>query len=530
MNTAAFLGTYNISIRTPQNSPVAGILTAFNGNGSFNDAMFQGYKLAYNGSHQDNYTGIFPHTDDQGSEKKTIGDHPEPLFDEDFSITVSSGTVLPLASGYGRIVANNKIYSAKDGTELGTLANIGDSVAIGCGRIVTAKKSTQSGWIYDLDGNQIGTFSASVTQSGQDYGQSIAIGCGRIIVGAPHWGDPNLPLYTWNQYKKNAVNCGQAFLYDLNGNEIDILRPPDYPASRYGNSRSYAQESEFGFSVAIKYGRILVGAPAHYNVASGNYLSGRWMGKCFLFDCNGFLMRDIEESYPSDKNKRFGESVAFSNYKIIVGVPDRGTVSSTYIPAGKAWMFNLCGPQNNVYSRWHFEGAYGETHAGFKVAGNGTMVAIAAPGAHPFEDGHIARFVPNPTFPFQYETTIHQGLVYLRGVGPSQIPRSSGYNHPSSVIGACKASDGVVGDTFGEEISMSSGFLVVAGGGGSSQPRSDPYGNQTYTSWYTNYSGTVTPAPSNKLYVYKLKKTSIDYWDEMLEGWSGYADEFSENF
>jgi hypothetical protein len=507
MYVAAGIGTYKIGISTGGGGaqPV-GLRTAFSEIGSFEDAIFQ----VYPGANE----GIFPHMDDQGDDRRTINNNTytaEPLIDEDFKITVSSGTVLPLAAGYGRIVANNKIYSAKDGTELGTLANIGDSVAIGCGRIVTAKKSTQSGWIYDLDGNQLGTFSASISQSGQDYGQSIAIGCGRIAVGAPHWDDTSLPVWTYSQYRDNAKDCGQVFLYDLNGNQIDVLRPPDYPQSRFDNSRSDALEGEFGFSVAIKYGRVVIGAPRY----RAKQTSHR-MGKCFIFDCNGYFMSDIETPSSITSQYRFGESVAFSNYKILVGIPDRYGPSDS---DGGVYMYNLTGVQKDQYSRWFF-GGVSRTRTGFRVAGNGTMIAISAPLGDPNNDNHTTGF-PNYA---------GQGLVYLRGVAPSQIPRSSTVLGPTSVIGACKASDGAIGDTFGEEIAMSSGVLVVAGGGGSSQPRSDPYGLYTFTDWYDDYPGTVTPAASNKLYVYKLKKTSFDYWDEMLEGWSGYADEFSENF
>lgn len=502
MVKAVGIGTYKIGITTS-----VGIRTAFSEISSLNDAIFE--DPFGNG-------GIYPHIDDQGISKVT-----ERLFDEDFKITVSSGTVLPLAVGYGRIVANNKIYSAKDGTELGTLANVGDSVAIGCGRIVTAKKSTQSGWIYDLDGNQVATFSASISQSGQNYGQSIAIGCGRIAVGAPHWDDPNLPVYTYSQYQLNAKDCGQVFLYDLNGNQVKVIRPPDYPHRRYSSSTSYAHKSEFGFSLAIKYGRILIGAPRH---AAKTY-SNR-MGKCFLYDCNGYHIADIENSRsgPSssavaDYDHRFGESVAFSNYKFLVGIPDWDHYNSS---RGRVEMFNLTGNQKDVYNRWYFPGD-NYTKTGFRVAGNDTMMAISSPLS--VANPNLNNNVSSPHTPGS-PPYAGQGLVYLRGVGPAQIPGEK----TSSVIGACKASDGVVGDTFGEEIAMSSGVLVVAGGGGSSQPRSDPYGEFTFDPWYENVTPAVTPAPSNKLYVYKLKKTSFDYWDEMLNGWSGYPDEFSENF
>lgn len=516
MDVAAGIGTYKIGISTGGGGaqPV-GLRTAFSEIGSFEDAIFQ----VYPGANE----GIFPHMDDQGDDRDTRNNNTytsEPLIDEDFKITVSSGTVLPLAAGYGRIVANNKIYSAKDGTELGTLANIGDSVAIGCGRIVTAKKSTQSGWIYDLDGNQLGTFSASISQSGQNYGQSIAIGCGRIAVGAPHWDDPNLPDYTYSQYSPNAIDCGQVFLYDLDGNQVKVIRPPDYPHRRYTGGASYAHKSEFGFSLAIKYGRIVIGAPRYVSKIYTNRI-----GKCFIYDCNGYHIADIENvrsgpaSASTDEyDHRFGESVAFSNYKILVGVPDWEHDSGSH---GKVWMYNLTGNQRDQYTRWNFGGNYGSV-TGFRVAGNGTMVAISAPVADYTNNGY-GKAYPNYA---------GKGVVHLRGVGPAQIPGNG--NRTSSVIGSCKASDGVIGDTFGEEIAMGSDFLVVAGGGSSTQPRSDPFGVYTFNDWYNSYKsgGGTMPASgsSNKLYVYKLRKTSFDYWDEMLEGWSGYADEFSENF
>jgi len=134
-----------------------------------------------------------------------------------------------------------KKITASDGA---TGDRFGNSVAVGCGRIVVGAYSDDAGlssdqgsaYIFDLDGNQLSKITASDAAAGDHFGNSVSVGCGRIVVGA--YSDDD-----------NGASSGSAYIYDLDGtNEIKIT------ASDGASSRN------FGNSVAVGNGRIVVGA------------------------------------------------------------------------------------------------------------------------------------------------------------------------------------------------------------------------------------------------------------------------------
>jgi len=89
---------------------------------------------------------------------------------------------------------------------------------------------------YWLDGNQLTKITASDAASYDNFGWSVAVGSGRIVVGA--YADDD-----------NGYDSGSAYIFDLDGNELDKITASDAASSDY-----------FGRSVAVGSGRIVVGA------------------------------------------------------------------------------------------------------------------------------------------------------------------------------------------------------------------------------------------------------------------------------
>ena len=102
--------------------------------------------------------------------------------------------------------------------------------------------------------NEVGIITASDGAADDYFGGSVAVGSGRIVVGA--YGDDN-----------NGYSSGSAYIFDLDGNEVGIMTASDGTAY-----------DQFGYSVAVGSGRIVVGAPTGSNANRGS---------AYIFDLNG---------------------------------------------------------------------------------------------------------------------------------------------------------------------------------------------------------------------------------------------------
>jgi hypothetical protein len=254
-------------------------------------------------------------------------------------ITASNGVAgdqfgISVAVGCGRIVIgansddNNSSTSGSayifdlDGNQLdiitvsgGTDDFFGNSVAVGCGRIVVGARGKDinsnvdqgAAYIFDLDGNQLGIITASDGAAGDRFGLSVAVGCGRIVVGAPF----------------DISYSGSAYIYDLDGNnEIKIIAPV------------LGAFDLFGAEVAVGSGRIVVGV-------YGDDDNGAAAGAAHIFDLNGTHLSKITAS-DGAANDEFGKSVAVGCGRIVVGAyldDDNGTSS------GSAYIYDLNGIQ-----------------------------------------------------------------------------------------------------------------------------------------------------------------------------------------
>jgi hypothetical protein len=221
------------------------------------------------------------------------------------SISVGSGKIV-VGSFYNNI-GQAYIYDL-NGNLLSTIVDpnntvddfFGGAVAAGAGRIVVSSLNypgTSSypyigrAYVYDLNGNLITTLSDPENTNKDYFGQSVAIGSGRIIIGA-YGADIN-----------SYYGTGRVYIYDLNGNLINIL---------YGTPGVYGG-TQFGYSVAVGSGRIIVGA----NFSSVQ-LSAADAGGIFIYDLDGnFIQSIFDPAQVSADN--MGTGVAIGSGVIIAG-------------------------------------------------------------------------------------------------------------------------------------------------------------------------------------------------------------------
>ena len=246
------------------------------------------------------------------------------------SVAVGSGRIVVGAPERNLSRGGAYIYDL-DGNEVDIITasdaaaydRFGESVAVGSGRIVVGayadnvgiKTDQGSAYIFDLNGNQLGTITASDGAAYDYFGRSVAVGSGRIVVGA-----------SGDDIGSNS-NQGSAYIYDLNGNEVGIITASDGAAGDI-----------FGYSVAVGSGRIVVGASGH-NVGSNSN-----QGAAYIFDLNGNQLGIITASNGT-ANAYFGNSVAVGSGKIVVGAYHDNEVAAD---AGSAHIFDLNGNQLGI--------------------------------------------------------------------------------------------------------------------------------------------------------------------------------------
>lgn len=226
----------------------------------------------------------------------------------------------------------------------------GRCVAIGAGRIIVGSMPTGTAgtgytgsvYMYDLHGNYIQkiTFASSVTAG---FGSSIAIGNNRIIISETYY----------NTY------AGRIHIYDINGNPLSIISPPD-PSTG----------DEYGTRVSIGNGRIVVTSPKDDDNGSNS-------GSAYIYDINGTYISKIK---PSDgaANENFGlSSAVVGGGRIIIG--SSGNLGSN----GAAYLFDLNGTQLYKYST-----SYTATYFGHDADYSNGKIAISGYGSSIWRGAH----------------------------------------------------------------------------------------------------------------------------------------------
>jgi len=202
--------------------------------------------------------------------------------------------------------------TASDAAEydhFGTSVAVSDSkIVIGAYNNDDAGDNSGSAYIYDLDGTNEIKIVASDAAEKDYFGNSVAVSNSKIVVGA--YGNDDTGDYS-----------GSAYIYDLDGtNEIKIT------------ASDAAEGDYFGYSVAISDSHIVIGA-------YGNDDAGDNSGSAYIYDLDGTNEIKIVASDAAEKDY-FGNSVAVSNSKIVVGAYDN---DDTYSNSGSAYIYDLDG-------------------------------------------------------------------------------------------------------------------------------------------------------------------------------------------
>jgi Tol biopolymer transport system component len=321
-----------------------------------------------------------------------------------WSVAVGSGRIVVGASGdddNGSSSGSAYIFDL-DGNQLSKITAsdgaatdvFGRTAAVGCGRIVVsapqdqdAGNQTGSAYIYDLDGNQLTKITASDAAADDRFGTSAAVGCGRIVVGAYFDDD-------------NGSNSGSAYIFDLDGNQLTKITASDG-----------ATNDNFGYSVAVGCGRIVIGASGD---AGGT-------GSTYIFDLDGNQLSKITAS-DGAFNDRFGSSVAVGCGRIVIGATlddDNGDAS------GSGYIFDLDGTQLAKITA--SDGAAYDQFGNSVAVGSGRIVF----GVYADDDNGSS-----------------SGSAYIYDLDGTQLAKIT-------------ASDAAADDRFGWSVAVGSGRIVV---------------------------------------------------------------------
>ena len=329
----------------------------------------------------------------------------------------------------------------------------GKSVAVGNGRIVVGAyqdddngNRSGSAYIFDLDGTQLAKITASDGAADDEFGKSVAVGSGRIVVGAFRDDD-------------NGSSSGSAYIFDLDGTQIAKITASDGAA-----------DDQFGYSVAIGNGRIVVGTPFDDDNGSSS-------GSAYIYNLSGTQLAKITAS-DGASNDRFGHSVAVGNGRIVVGAysdDDNGSNS------GSAYIFDLNGTQ---LAKITASDAAEADLFGYSVAiGSGRIVVGAyydddngsqSGSAYIFDlDGiQIAKITASDGASGDYfgiSVAVGSGRIVVGAYGDDDNGNSSGsayiFDLDGTQLAKITASDGAVDDSFGHSVAVGNGRIVVGADG-----------------------------------------------------------------
>ena len=248
---------------------------------------------------------------------------------------------------------------------------------------------------------------------------------------------------------------GSAYIYDLNGTQLAKIKASDGAA-----------DDRFGVSVAVGSGRICVGA--YFDDDLGTY-----SGSAYIFDLNGTQLAKIKASDGAVIDF-FGRSVAVGSGRIVVGSngdDDNGTDS------GSAYIFDLNGTQ---LAKIKASDGAASDRFGVSVAVGSGRIVIGSDGDDDLggDSGSAYIFDLNGTqlakikasdgaaddF-FGISVAVGSGRIVVGSDGDDDLGSYSGsayiYDLNGTQLAKIKASDGAANDQFGRSVAVGSGRIVV---------------------------------------------------------------------
>ena len=183
----------------------------------------------------------------------------------------------------------------------------GNNVLIGAFNDDTNGSNVGQAHLFDATtGNLLQTFNDPTVTTQDVFGSSVAIDGNNVLIGA-YLDDTN------------GTNAGQAHLFDATtGNLLQTFNDP-----------APAVVDQFGFSVAIDGGNVLIGA-------RGDDTNGPLVGQAHLFDAaTGNLLQTFNDPTPTTGD-RFGQSVAIDGNNVLVGAHNDNSIG---LDVGQAHLF-----------------------------------------------------------------------------------------------------------------------------------------------------------------------------------------------
>lgn len=233
----------------------------------------------------------------------------------------------------------------------------GSRVVVGAPRDDGGATDTGRAYVYDMASATPGLPTATLTNPGPAigdlFGSAVAISGMRVVVGTPF-------------DDTGALNAGTAYVYDL------ASATPTVPAVTLPDP-SPAAFDNFGNSVAISGGRVVIGAPKKDTGATD-------AGSAYVYDLTSATPASplITLTNPSPvANDLFGSAVAISGTRIVIGAYFTDTGAAN---AGSAYVYDLATaiPAVPVATLANPTPAAGDNF-GFSVAIDGTTVVAGAP-------------------------------------------------------------------------------------------------------------------------------------------------------
>ena len=281
-------------------------------------------------------------------------------------------------------------------------------------------------------------------------------------------------------------NQGSAYIFDLDGNEVGIL------TASIGQTNQY-----FGNSVAVGSGKIVIG--------SRGFSSAK--GAAYIYDLDGTNENRITASDGAAYDQ-FGRSVAVGCGKVVVGSYDDDVNSNT--DQGSAYIYDLDGTNEIKITA--------SDAAGFDRFGNSVAVGcgrIVVGSSLDDDNGNVSGSAyifdlngnqltkitasdGDSSDYFGYSVAVGSGRIVVGAPYDNDNGSDSGsayiFDLDGNQLSKITASDGAVSDLFGYSVAAGSGRIVVGA-----------------------YLDDDNGSSSGSAYIFNLSEDSNTYWERILE-------------
>jgi len=404
-----------------------------------------------------------------------------------------------------------------------SLAMTGNTAILGAPKTTVSSNTSQgAAYVYTLSSgtwSQSAELTASDGASGDNFGWSVSISGSKVVVGAPmHTVSSNtnqgaayvytLSSGTWSQSAELTASDGASG--DLFGGSVAIdgthalvgaagvvANYGGTPVISHGNqgaayvytlsSGTWSQSAEltasdgasgddFGWSVAISGGNLVVGAPLHTVSGSAN------QGAAYVYTLSsGTWSQSAELTDTTSEIEHFGWSVAISGTTMLVGTP--GDNSFGFGGGGATYVYGLSG------STWSLTATLSlgsECCAGFgdSVAISGSTILVGSAGVAPEAFSGSAYI-----FTLSGGTWVQSGEYTLSGSEPEYVGWSVALSGTTAFVGTTSTSSTVYVYSTGIAVAPESMLALSSGDAGKNQTTctsgSDPINCASGDFWHT---------------------------------------------